>query len=159
MKRFYRPAMTTDFEFFVGEWTSQQRRRREIFADCDQWYEFSGFTKCWSIFDGAGNIDEVRFPDQGFGGVTLRLYDAERDEWSLYWASTRTPLALPPQVGRFVDGRGEFFADDVFNGEPIRVVFVWSDITDSSARWEQRFSRDGGATWESNWIADFTRTA
>lgn len=150
--------MDNNFDFLVGTWTSRQRPLREIFADCDEWDEFTGTTTCWSIFDGKGNIDEVHFPEKGFGGVTLRLYDADRDEWSLYWASTRTPLALPPQVGRFVDGRGEFHADDVYNGEQIKVVFIWSGITATSARWEQAFSRDGGTTWETNWVADFTRT-
>jgi hypothetical protein len=32
------------------------------------------------------------------------------------------------------------------------------DITPTTCRWEQAFSTDGGATWETNWIAEFTRT-
>ena len=91
----------------------------------------------------------------------LRLLDRERDEWSLYWASSRTgQLALPPVVGRFgADGRGVFLSDEVWEGTPIRCRYLWSEITESSARWEQAFSTDGGATWETNWIADFTRTS
>jgi hypothetical protein len=27
------------------------------------------------------------------------------------------------------------------------------------ARWEQAFSEDGGRTWETNWIMDYTRIA
>ena len=42
-------------------------------------------------------------------------------------------------------------------GRPIRVRFLWSRITDTSARWEQAFSLDGGGSWETNWIMDFTR--
>ena len=44
-------------------------------------------------------------------------------------------------------------------GPAIRVVYVWSEITPSSARWEQAFSIDGGETWETNWIMEFKRTS
>jgi hypothetical protein len=30
-------------------------------------------------------------------------------------------------------------------------------VTTPSPRWEQAFSDDGGETWETNWINDFTR--
>jgi hypothetical protein len=30
-------------------------------------------------------------------------------------------------------------------------------VTTSTPRWEQAFSEDGGETWETNWIMDFTR--
>ena len=59
---------------------------------------------------------------------------------------------------RFDNGVGTFFADDNLEGRPIRVRFLWSDITPSSARWQQAFSEDGGATWETNWVMDFERT-
>jgi hypothetical protein len=32
-------------------------------------------------------------------------------------------------------------------------------MSDTACRWEQAFSADGGTTWETNWIADFTRRA
>lgn len=60
-------------------------------------------------------------------------------------------------AGGFADGIGSFFADETFNGKPIRVRFLWSDITADSARWEQSFSSDGGETWEVNWVMNFTR--
>lgn len=55
------------------------------------------------------------------------------------------------------DGVGRFEGDDEFEGRPIKVRFVWSEITDVSARWHQDFSDDGGQTWETNWVMDFTR--
>src|SRR5688500_14772722 len=97
---------TTNSASFVRTCTSTQRRLRELFAGSDDWDEFPGDVRCWSIFDGAGNMDETVFPTKGFSGATLRLYDEARDEWSLYWVNSRTGLALPPVVGRFgADGR------------------------------------------------------
>jgi hypothetical protein len=61
-------------------------------------------------------------------------------------------------VGRFgADGCGRFTGDDVHEGRPIRVVYLWSEIMADSCRWEQAFSADGGATWETNWIMEFSR--
>jgi hypothetical protein len=37
------------------------------------------------------------------------------------------------------------------------VRFTWSNITRTSARWEQDFSPDEGRTWEKNWIMVSTR--
>ena len=64
----------------------------------------------------------------------------------------------PPVVGTFHDGVGTFLADDTFNGRPIRVRFVWSRIAPTSCHWEQAFSTDRGATWETNLVMDFKRT-
>jgi hypothetical protein len=37
------------------------------------------------------------------------------------------------------------------------VRYLWSRITDQSARGEQAFSLDEGNNWETNWTMDFTR--
>jgi hypothetical protein len=152
--------MPNNFDFFVGEWTSKQRRLREVLADCDEWYEFEGHTRCWSVFGGAGNVDEVSFPSEGFSGLSFRLYDPGTDTWSIYWVNSRTGLALPPVTGRFDEtGRGVFTSEEDYHGRPIVVHFIWSEITADSARWEQEFSPDGGTTWETNWVADFARVS
>jgi hypothetical protein len=31
-------------------------------------------------------------------------------------------------------------------------------VTTPNPRWEQAVSDDGGSTWETNWVNDFTRT-
>jgi hypothetical protein len=48
---------------------------------------------------------------------------------------------------------------DLDDGRPVRVIFIWDEITASSARWSQAFSYDDGVTWETNWVMQFTRTA
>ena len=42
-------------------------------------------------------------------------------------------------------------------GRPIRVRYRWTVLGDDACRWDQAFSTDKGGTWETNWIADFTR--
>jgi hypothetical protein len=153
------PDGVGDFDFFVGTWNVANRRLRTRLAGSDEWDEFPGTSTCWSLFGGAGNVDEIVFPTEGFAGTTLRLFDPARNKWSLYWASSRTGRLEPPVVGRFRERRGDFYGDDTHEGTPIKVHFVWSEITPTSARWEQAFSADGGVTWEPNWVMEFTRVS
>ena len=146
-----------DFDFLIGSWTVVNRRLTALFAGSGDWEVFPGTSACQPIFDGAGNTDEIIFPTLGSRGFTLRLFDIEREEWSLYWASSRTGLLAPPVAGRFTGGRGDFYGDDTHDGKPVKAHFIWSDVTSASARWEQEFSADGGRTWESNWIMELTR--
>ena len=59
-------------------------------------------------------------------------------------------------VGRFENGVGKFYVEDNFKGKPIRVRYLWTK-TSGIPHWEQAFSIDGGATWETNWVMDFRR--
>ena len=65
-------------------------------------------------------------PARGFTGMTLRLYDPETKLWSIYWSDTKSHKLFPPTIGRFDNGRGEFFGDDVEGGKPVRVRFDWT---------------------------------
>ena len=60
--------------------------------------------------------------------------------------------------GAFSGDTGVFEGEDTFEGRPILVRFIWSRTTSGKPRWEQAFSEDGGETWETNWIMDFTPT-
>lgn len=146
-----------DFDFLVGSWDVRQRRLRRWLEGCDDWDEFGSTSECWSLFDGAANLDELRVPERGFTGLSLRLLDPARGQWSIYWASSRTGVLLPAVSGRFRDGTGHFYGDDSYEGRAVRVRFIWSGITPVSARWEQAFSADGEQTWEVNWIMELTR--
>lgn len=150
---------TGGFDFFIGSWNSVQRRLVKPLADCTEWRETSATTRCWQAFGGAANIDEVHFPEWGFRGLSVRLHNPATGEWSIYWANSRNgELALPPVVGRFVDGTGLFYSSESYEGRDITVRYKWSDITATTARWEQAFSVDSGQTWETNWTADFSRS-
>jgi hypothetical protein len=151
------PTGVRDFDFLVGTWDVVNRRLARPLAGCTDWHEFPATAECRLILDGHGNVDEFKAPEQGIFGMTLRLFDPEREAWSLYWANSRGGILQPPVVGRFDGDRGEFYGNDTYEGRPIRVVYVWSQITPTSARWEQAFSTDSEKIWEINWIMELTR--
>ncbi|MFE2424489.1 hypothetical protein [Streptomyces hokutonensis] len=146
-----------DFDFLHGDWEVVNRRLTEFLQPGSGWEEFTGFSRCRSLFDGAANVDEIDMPYLGSKGLTLRLFDRETELWSLNWSSSRSGKLFPPVTGGFEGGRGEFYGDDTHGGKDVRVRFVWSGVSASGARWEQAFSVDDGASWVTNWTMDFTR--
>ncbi len=150
-----------DFDFRVGEWRFHNRLLKERLADCHEWVEFDGTQSFRTLMDGWANVDEnvINRPGGTYRGVTLRAYDPKSGQWAIWWLDGRNPFGDldPPVIGRFENGVGTFFAEDTFKGRHIRVRFIWSHITPTSAHWEQAFSTDGGKTWETNWIMDFAR--
>jgi hypothetical protein len=145
-----------DFDFLVGHWNVANRWLKERLAGCSEWADSTSTCRCWSLFEGAANVDEYSFPD-GRYGMTLRLLDRATNEWSLYWSDSRLGTLLPPVVGKFDGAEGRFYGEEDHSGSTVRVRYIWSRITPTSARWEQAFSTDGEKTWETNWIMDFTR--
>jgi hypothetical protein len=148
-----------DFDFWMGSWKVHNRRLRNPLSGSTSWYEFDGTMVARPIWGGRANMDEYEAdsPTGHIQGMTLRLYDPKARQWSIYWANSATGTLEKPMVGRFENGRGEFFDQETFEGKSIFVRYVWSNITAISCRWEQAFSTDGGKTWETNWIMTFTR--
>ena len=146
-----------DFDFFFGEWRVDNRRLLARHAGSQTWDHFPGRCVVRPILGGLGNTDEIEFPTRGFSGATLRLFDRRAGEWRLFWTSDRDGVLLPPVSGRFEAGVGVFYGDDVDGERPVRVRYIWSNITEGTARWEQAFSIDRGRTWETNWTMEMTR--
>lgn len=149
-----------DFDFFVGSWHIANDRLTSRLTGSDEWERFEASGDCRLILGGLGNVDHFRPVGrgwEGFEGASLRLFNRTTGHWSIYWMDNRNGDLYPPVVGGFADGVGEFYGDDQHEGRPVRVRFQWSGITANAARWEQAFSTDGGAIWETNWIMTFTR--
>jgi hypothetical protein len=151
-----------DFDFIAGEWRARHRRLKERLAGSTEWIEFTGTQSARIIMGGTANMDDNVFdmPGGAYRGITLRAFDAASGLWSIWWLDSRYPQNPmdPPMRGRFENGVGLFYADETFNGRPIRVRFIWKNISPTQSRWEQAFSADGGQTWETNWTTDFTKT-
>jgi hypothetical protein len=151
-----------DFDFFLGSWTVHHRRLRRRLADSDDWEAFEGATTCQALLGGVVNLNEslARRESGPSSGLGLRAYDARTDTWADWSLSAANPLEIDrPGIGRFVDGVGTFLSDDTFEGRPIKVRGQFRSLSPNEARWEQAFSPDGGATWETNWIMRYAKVA
>jgi hypothetical protein len=148
-----------DFDPLIGSWKYHLKRRLHPLTGSNTWVEFEGTGVCYKIWDGRSQLDtiEVDGPEGHIEGLTLRTYNPQSHQWSLYWANSKTGVIDPPQIGDFKDGRGEFFAQDKVDGRAILIRFQWTNLTTSTPHFEQSFSADGGKTWEVNWITDQTR--
>ena len=150
------PGRPGEFDFLAGEWRIRHRRLKS--AATGEWDEFDGEATCWTILGGVGSVEELRIPARDFSGMGLRLLDRETRVWSDFWVNAKSGvLGAAGLTGGFVDGAGVFTAEDTDDGKPIVVRGVWDEITPTSCRWRQGMSRDGGATWDDNWIMHWRR--
>jgi hypothetical protein len=151
-----------DFDFEIGTWKIHLKRLDGRLTGSTNWVEFDGTSVTRKVWDGRADLEEFETDSPAGGhieGLTLRLYDSQTHQWSLYWATSKSGAMGAPTIGEFKNGRGEFFDTEPSgpNGRSILCRFVWSEITPNSAHFEQSFSDDGGKTWEVNWITDQTR--
>lgn len=151
-----------DFDFEVGTWKIHLSRLLHPLTGSKEWEQFDGTTTTQKVWGGRANLEQFETDSPSGGhieGLTLRLYNSESHQWSLYWATSKTGTLGVPTVGEFKDGIGEFYDHEPINGRMVLVRFIWSKITPTSAHFEQSFSPDGGKTWEVNWITDQTRVS
>lgn len=148
-----------DFDFELGEWKIRLSRLVRPLAGSTEWVEYEGTSVVRKVWDGRANLGEleVEGPAGRIQGLSLRLYDPEARQWRIHWASSRDGALGDAMVGGFRDGVGEFYNQEDFDGRPVLVRFLFSDITPTSFRLEQAFSADDGESWEANWVAKFER--
>lgn len=154
------PMAPADFDFIIGDWRVLHERLNSRLNGCSEWTRFEGHTSTRKILGGWGNVEDnlLHLPAGDCRAVAMRSFDAATGQWAIWWLDGRAPHALDTPVrGGFENGAGQFYADDQLDVRPIRVRFTWSIGADGHPRWEQAFSPDGGATWETNWRMQFIR--
>lgn len=153
------PAGLHAFAFQTGVWRARHRKLKQRLAGCTDWIAFEGTCRAWELLGGAGNVDDHWLDDPAgpYAAATVRRMDPGTGRWSIWWIDSRFPDLGPPVHGGFEDGVGTFMGKDELDGRPVDVRYIWSNITASTARWEQAFSPAGRGSWETNWIMDFTR--
>lgn len=149
-----------DFDFLVGDWIVENKKLLKPLEKSAEWETFQASLRMQKFPAGIGNFEEFSSKSwrPGFVGMAIRIFNGETGLWSIYWLNNKnggidanSGSLTPPVVGKFENGIGVFLGADQFNGKPIMVRYCWSEMQADSARWEQAFSPDGGASWESNW--------
>jgi hypothetical protein len=161
-----------DFDFAIGRWRVHSRRLKEQLTGSTDWEEFDGISLARKVLGGLGLLDEItnERPSGSSQGMTLRLFDPQTQQWSVYFAGNLHGvlagsvhgILTSPLIGSFAGGRGVFYAHEFLahgpvGGQHIFTRYLWLDITPSSYRWEQAYSADGGSAWETNWIQEHTK--
>lgn len=141
-----------DFDFLLGNWKIKNRRLKD-----QQWDLFDGEATVVGILGGVVSVEELRIPSRNFSGMGLRVLDVERKVWADQWVNGSNGTLNPPSWGSFVNGVGNFDAAELEGTLPVIVRGAWDQITPGSCRWRQTVSRDGGKTWDENWIMHWQR--
>src|SRR6266700_1935467 len=102
-----------DFDFELGSWKIHLKRLVHPLTGSKTWVEFDGTSVTRRVWDGRSQLEEfeTNSPEGGhIEGLTLRLYDPQTHQWSLYWATSKSGTIGVPTVGQFIkDGQGEFY--------------------------------------------------
>lgn len=148
-----------DFSFEEGRWTVHHRKLRKRLAGSSDWYEFAGTCQAGPLMGGLANYEDnvLDDPTGPYRAAALRRFDPKTGLWSIWWWDERIAAIDPPMIGRFDNGVGTFFGDSLWEGKPIKVRFIWAIPVPGAPHWQQAFSADGGAIWETNWTMEFRR--
>lgn len=149
------PAVSHDFDFNLGVWHTQIQRIKN-----GETTEMAGTVTVRPVWGGRASLEEIEVdgPKGHWEGLTLFTFNPAAHQWVQTFINSSANYANP-LVGSFANGRGELFASDTVDGKAVLVRGVWSDITADAHRYEESYSRDGGATWTPAFIAKLTRQA
>src|SRR5262249_21703878 len=103
-----------DFDFLIGNWKAHVRRLPDRLVVANKWIEYEGISNHKKLLDSNANFEEFDVsghePGQRIKAQTLRLYNPESHQWSIYLVDLdKGVLGTPPVVGEFRGKRGEFF--------------------------------------------------
>lgn len=148
-----------DFDFWIGEWDVLNRNRPDTES---RWYDTGLATdRVYPIAAGCGIVEHWRGDAYGefIEGFSLRSFNPNSGQWelALLWPSDGQPR-FGVLTGGFRHNRGEFFSRGITPaGDTTFTRFTFSDITPETVRWQDGTSADGGRSWSSTWIMEFTR--
>lgn len=149
-----------DFAFIHGNWKIYHKKLSTRLAKSTEWAEFETNYEAWPLVNGVANADKVYGEIGGsyYEGASVRTYEKDIDEWTIYWVDAAYP-ALTEQVrGRFDEnGIGTFYGEEDCNGRRVKMRFIWKNIDENNAYWDQAYQDPASGEWETNWIMEFRR--
>ena len=150
----------TDFDFLLGKWQVRNKRLQARLVASSEWVQFPARLEGGRrVLDGLALMDQYKADFDGgyFEGLSLRVFNPATKQWVIYWLDTNDLELTEQVVGAFKDGIGEFYGEEMFEGKPVKLRFIWSKISATSARWEQAYFDQARDAWETNWIMEFER--
>lgn len=149
-----------DFNFLEGKWKVHNKMLKSRLSNSNEWTEFESELHLRKALNGIGNVENyyATFNEKPFEGMAIRLYNPLTRLWKVYWTdSNNGTMDENPVIGSFENGIGKFYANDIFNGQKIRVIYQWDATNPEHPIWSQAFSTDNGKTWEWNWVMTLTK--
>jgi hypothetical protein len=115
-----------DFDFVIGNWKAHVRRLPDRLVGSNNSIEYNGISNHKKLLDSNANFEEfeVDNPEKHLHikGQTLRLYNPDSHQWSIYTLELdKGILNLPPVVGEFHGNRGEFYDQEQYK---VRAILV-----------------------------------
>ena len=148
-----------DFDYDFGTWNMHIRRLRHPLTDSSSWFEMNGTSTTSKVWGGKANIAEIEAdgPTGHLELLALRLYNPIAHQWAISFATSNSGVLSAPSFGEFKNGIGEFIDQEPYGNRTILVHLTHQSIAPDKGHSEQAFSNDGGKTWETNFINDYTR--
>jgi hypothetical protein len=162
------PSHAHAFDVLLGSWKVRNKRKKGNYflparerGEATEWEAFSGHDRFETQLDGRAIVEhwEATLPSgERALGYSVKAFEPTTGQWAIIWIDNRTPLDFRPLFGTFDQGVGTFFqVIETQDGQSLHVRYIWDELTETTARWQQAFSFDGGTHWETNWIMQFTR--
>lgn len=149
------PTADESFAFLEGSWNVHHRMLKEPMGE--EWVEFAGSARFFTILDGIASVEELRdAKGQPFGGA-MRTFDRETRRWADRWVPARAGVLQEPQYGTVANGVGIFESPDNYDGKPILARGTWRVVTKDEITWDQAISFDEGKSWKTTWLMRFVR--
>ena len=141
------------FDFWLGEWSVDNKRlKRGGWVDSG-----TAVARIQAVADGNAVLE--RWTGELGGdpliGFSLRAYDPALGKWVIHlnWHGGR-PGSFFVMHGERNGERIELFPP----GDKTSTRYTFSLAHEGSAQWDNATSRDGGQTWITDWVMQFTRS-